>query len=92
MEFILIMMIMVAKLMMIYVDYNDVVDSDKVNASSTLHFIAVSNRFNRCLDHCFCSFRSLFESISIEYTTLELNNFVFEAFYLSIRESPSTAL
>ena len=65
MEFILIMMIMVAKLMMIYVDYNDVVDSDKVNASSTLHFIAVSNRFNRCLDHCFCSFRSPFESISL---------------------------
>ena len=42
-----------------------------VYASSTLAFIAVSNRFSRFLDHCFCSFRSLFESISIDYKTLE---------------------
>ena len=51
-------------------------------ASSTLHFIAVSNRFSRCLDHCFRLLRSLFESISIDYKTLELNYFVFETFYL----------
>ena len=33
--------------------------------------IAVFNRFSRCLDHRFRSFRSLFESISIDYKTLE---------------------
>ena len=48
----------------------------------TLPFIAVSNRFSLCLDHCFHSFRSLFESISIDYKTLELNYFAFETFYL----------
>ena len=53
-----------------------------VYASSTLPFLAVSNRFNRCLDHCFHSFRSLFESISIAYKTLQLNYFVFKTFYL----------
>ena len=37
---------------------------------STLPFIAVYNSFSRCVDHCFCSFRSLFESISIDYKTL----------------------
>ena len=42
----------------------------------------VSNRFSRCLDHCFHLFRSLFESISIAYKTLELNYFVFETFCL----------
>ena len=40
------------------------------------YFIAVSNCLSRCLGHCFCSFRSLF--VSIDYTTLELNYFVFE--------------
>ena len=49
---------------------------------STVPLNAVSNRFSRCLDHCFRSFRSLFESISIDYKTLELNYFVFETFYL----------
>ena len=52
-----------------------------VYASSTLPFIAVSNRFSRCLDHCFRSFRS----ISMDYKTtaaLELNYFVFETSYL----------
>ena len=34
-------------------------------------FVAVSNRFSRSLDHCFRSFRSLFESISIDYKTLQ---------------------
>ena len=48
----------------------------------TLPFIAVSNRFSLCLDHCFHSFRSLFESISIAYKTLQLNYFVFKTFYL----------
>ena len=33
--------------------------------------IVVSNRLGRCIDHCF---RSLFESILIEYKTLELNS------------------
>ena len=42
-----------------------------VYASSTLPFIAVSNRFSRCLDHCFRSFPSLFKSTSIDYKTLE---------------------
>ena len=43
-----------------------------VYASSTLPFIVVSNRLSRCLDHCFRSLRSLFESIqSIDYKTLE---------------------
>ena len=49
-----------------------------VYASSTVPFIAVSNRFSHCLDHCFRSFRSLFASISIDCKTLELNYFVFE--------------
>ena len=43
-------------------------------ASSTLPFVAVSNRFSRCLDHCFWLFRSLFvvfESSAIDYKTLE---------------------
>ena len=40
---------------------------------------AVSNRSSRCLDRCFCSFRS---QNSIDYKTLELNYFVFETFYL----------
>ena len=53
-----------------------------VYASSTLPSIAVSNCFSRCLDHCFCSFRPLFESISINYRALELNYFVFKTFYL----------
>ena len=53
-----------------------------VYVSSTLPFIAVFNRFSRCLDHGFRSFRSLFEPISIDYKTLELNYFVFEMFYL----------
>ena len=48
-----------------------------VYASSTLPFIAVSNHFSRCLDHCFCSFPLLFEFISIDYKTLELNYFVY---------------
>ena len=48
-----------------------------VYASSTLPFIAV---FNRCLDHCFWSFRLLFQSLSIDYKTLELNYFVFVTF------------
>ena len=33
-----------------------------VYASSTRPFVAVSNNFSRCLDYCFRSFRSLFES------------------------------
>ena len=45
-------------------------------------FIALSNRFSRWLNDCFCSFRSLFESILIDYKTLELNYFAFETFYL----------
>ena len=48
-----------------------------VYASSTLPFIAVFNRFSRCLDHGFRSFPSLFKSISIDYKTLELNYFLF---------------
>ena len=36
-----------------------------VYASSTLPFIVVFNRFSRCLGHCFRSFRSRFESISM---------------------------
>ena len=36
------------------------------------------NRYSRCLDHRFCSIRSLFQAISIDYKTLELNYFVFE--------------
>ena len=52
-----------------------------VYASSTLPFIAVFNRFSRCLDHCFRSFQSLFKSISIDYKTLVINYFVFETFY-----------
>ena len=63
-----------------------------VYASSTLPFIAVSNRFSRCLEHCLCSFRSLFESISIDYKTLELNYFVFETFYLLSFLAPWVAL
>ena len=35
-----------------------------------------------CLEHGFCSFRSLFESFSIDYKTQELKCFVFETFYL----------
>ena len=42
-----------------------------VYASNTLPFINLSNRFSRCLDHCFRSLPSLFESISIDYKTLE---------------------
>ena len=49
---------------------------------STLSFIVVSNRVCRCLNHCFRSFRSLFESISIDYKLMELNYFVFETFHL----------
>ena len=42
-----------------------------VYASRTLPFIAaVSNNFNRSLDHYFCPFRSLFEFISIDRKTL----------------------
>ena len=41
---------------------------------------------HRCLDNYFFSFRSLFESISIDYVqntaALKLNYFVFETFYL----------
>ena len=33
-----------------------------VYAPSTFPFIAISNRFSRCLDNCFRSFRLLFES------------------------------
>ena len=48
----------------------------------TLHFIAVSNRFSRCLDHCFRLFSSLFESIWIDYKTQQQwSYFVFETFY-----------
>ena len=43
--------------------------------------VIVFNRFSRCLHHCFSSFRSLFEPISIDYNTLELNCFVFKTFY-----------
>ena len=49
---------------------------------STLSFITVSNRVSRCLNHCFRSFRSLFESISIDYKLMELNYFIFETFHL----------
>ena len=43
-------------------------------ASSTLPFIAVCNRFSRrCFDQCFRSFRSLFESIWIDYTGAKLS-------------------
>ena len=55
--------------------------------SSTLPFLAVSNRFSCCLDHCFRSFRSLFESILIDYkntAALELNYFVFETSNLKL--------
>ena len=37
------------------------------------------------LDNCFCLFRLLFESISIDYKTLELNYFVFKAFFIFVR-------
>ena len=39
----------------------------------TVLFTGVSNRFSRCLDHCFRSFRSPFDHlfISIDYKTLE---------------------
>ena len=41
-------------------------------ALSTLPFIAVSNRFSRCLNHCmFRSFQSLFESTSTVYNRVE---------------------
>ena len=48
-----------------------------------------SYRFSRCLDHCFRSFRSLFESISIDYKTLQLNYFVFETFFCCFLSSVS---
>ena len=58
----------------------------RVYAWSTFPFIAVSNRFSRCLRaasiSCFCSFRLLFDYISIDYKTLRLNYFVFKNFYL----------
>ena len=43
-----------------------------VHASNTFPFIAISNRFSRCLDHCIRSFRSLFESISIGPSSVSL--------------------
>ena len=70
-----------------------------VYASSTIPFIAISNHFSRCLDHCFRSFRSLLESISIDHKTLEqwklssrfwICNFSSAAFFGS-PESPARA-
>ena len=70
-----------------------------VYASSTIPFIAISNRSSRCLDHFFRSFRSLFESTSIDYKTLEqwklslrfwIFNFSSAAFF-GTPESPSRA-
>ena len=50
----------------------------------TLPYISFTNRFSRCFSRCFQSFRSLFESISIAWSTgaLVLNYFAFESFYL----------
>ena len=47
-------------------DRKHVIERTSNNASSTLPFIHISNRFSRCLDHCFRPFPSLFESISID--------------------------
>ena len=53
-----------------------------LRASFNVPFIAVSNSFSRYLDHSFRSFRSLFESISIDYKTLQLTILYLPSFYL----------
>ena len=45
-------------------------------------FNSVLNRFSRSLGHRFRSFRSLFESISIDYKTLKLNYFGLKFFII----------
>ena len=67
-----------------------------VNFRLCARFKYVSNSYypvsNRSLDHCFHSFRSLFESISIDYKALELNYLQLSAAFFGIGELPSRAL
>ena len=56
----------------------------------TLPFIAVSNSFSRCLDHCFRSFQSITKHWSTGAKLFCIN--VLSAAFFGIRESPSKHL